>query len=185
MTSTMMRVGMFKRRRVSPFQFLMLLQLKEGPRYGYEMLKALKEQFKGVWEPKTGTIYPALRSLEARDFVKTDVRDNKDFYSLTEKGEELLKLIGERLEKDLKFADRYYSFVTRWMPRTMKGRIMEMLRTLADEDVWPPLYIEHFIDEKMDQNTKLEVLQSLRKLLEKRLRAVEGMMEDIKGGGEI
>lgn len=176
---------MFRRRRVSPFQFLLLLQLKEDPKYGYEMLKALREQFKGVWEPKTGTIYPALRSLESRGFVKTDVWDEKDFYSLTEKGDELLKLIGERLERDLKFADRYYDFVTSWMPSAMKDRIMEMLRTLADEDVWPPLYIEHFIDEKMDENTKLEVLQSLRKLLEKRLMAVDGMMEDIKGGGEI
>ena len=179
----MVRVGLFRRTRVSPFQFLMLLQLMDGSKYGYEMLKALREQFKGVWEPKTGTIYPSLRSLEARGFVKTDVIDDKDFYSLTEKGDELLKRIGERLERDLKFADRYYSFVTKWMPSAMKDRIVEMLRTLADEDVWPPLYIEHFIDEKMDQNTKLEILQIHRKLLEKRLRAVEGIMEDIKGDG--
>lgn len=169
---------------MSPLQFLMLLLLKEGSKYGYEMLKTLREQFEGVWEPKTGTIYPALRSLETRGFVKTEVRDDKEFYSLTEKGDTLLKRMGERLEVDLKFADRYYDFVTRRMPRTMKDRVVEMLRMLGDEDVWPPIFIKRFLDETMDRATKLEVLGSIRKLLESRLKEVDGMIEELRDGGE-
>lgn len=180
----MIRAGLLRRRRVSPLQFLMLLQLKEGQKYGYEMLKALREQFKDVWEPKTGTIYPALRSLEARGFVKTEVRDEKDFYSLTEDGDALLKRIGERLETDLRFAERYYDFVTRWMPRHMKDRAMGMLRMLANEDVWPPIFIERFLDETMDGASKLEVLRSIRKLLESRMKVVDRMIEGLRGGEE-
>jgi len=170
---------------VSPLQFLMLLQLKEGPKYGYEILKALREQFKGVWEPKTGTIYPALRSLEARGYVETETRDEKDFYSLTEGGSAFLKQIGNRLEKGLKFADRYYAFVTKRMPTAMKQKIVERMRMLADEDMWPPLFIEHFIDDEMDKATKLEILQIIRKLLERRLKAVESLTKDIKGDGKV
>lgn len=167
---------------MSPLQFLMLLQLKAGPKYGYEILKALREQFEEVWEPKTGTIYPALRSLEARGFVETEVRDGKEFYGLTERGDALLKLIGDRLEGDLKFADRYYRFVVRWMPSPMKDRVLEMLRMLAKDEVWPPIFIERFVDESMDRAEKLEALESIRRLLENRLCVVERMMEDLKGG---
>ncbi len=182
MTSTMMGAGMFRRPLVSPLQFLMLLQLKKGPKYGYEVLKAFREQFKGVWEPKTGTIYPALRRLEARGFVKTDLIEDKEFYSLTEKGEALFKQMGERLGRDLRFADRYFRFVTEWMPRAMKNRVVEMLRMLAEEGVWPPILIEHFIDE-MDSAPKLEVLEGMKKHLMNRLKAVEGLIEDLKEGG--
>lgn len=183
MTATMMGAGPFKR-RVSALQFLMLLQLKEGPKYGYEMLKALRDQFMGVWEPKTGTIYPALRGLEARGFLKTEDREGKDFYSLMEKGDALLRRIGERLERDLKFADRYYDFVTKRMPRPMKDKVVEMMRMLADEDVWPPIFIERFLDETMDRAMKLDVLGSIRKLLGKRLKVVDKMIEELKDGGE-
>lgn len=182
MTSTMMGAGMFRRPLVSPLQFLMLLQLNKGPKYGYEVLKAFREQFKGVWEPKTGTIYPALRRLEARDFVKTDLIEDKEFYSLTERGEALLKRMGDRLGRDLRFADRYFRFVTEWMPRAMKDRVVEMLSMLAEEDVWPPILIEHFID-GMDGTTKLEVLESMKKRLVNRMKVVEGLIEDLKEGG--
>ncbi len=181
MTSTMIGAGLFRRRRVSSLQFLMLLQLKEGPKYGYEMLKVLREQFKGVWEPKTGTIYPALRSLEARGFVETEVRNGKEFYRLTEEGDTLLRRIGERLEADLRFADRYYEFVTRWMPKPIKDKIAEMLRTMADDDVWPPIFIKRVLDETMDRATKLEVLESIRKLLRLRLSVVDEMIENLEG----
>jgi len=175
---------MFRRGRVSPIQFLMLLQLKEEPKYGYEILKALREQFEGVWEPKTGTIYPALRSLEARGFVETEASGGRDFYGLTERGDALLKRIGDRLEEDLKFADRYYRSVIRWMPRPMMNRVLEMLRMLADEEVWPPIFIERFVDDATERADKLEALEIIRKLLRNRLKVVEGMMEDLKGGGE-
>jgi DNA-binding PadR family transcriptional regulator len=180
----MIGAGLFRRSRVSPIQFLMLLQLKEGPKYGYEILKALRKQFEGVWEPKTGSIYPALRRLEARGFVETEASGGRDFYGLTERGEDLFKRIGDRLGEDLKFADRYYKYVIRWMPRPMMNRVLEMLRMLADEEVWPPIFIERFVDDATEQADKLEALEIIRKLLRNRLRVVEGMMEDLKGGGE-
>ena len=55
---------MYKGNRISPPQFLMLVMLRKGPMYGYEVLKVLREEFQGFWEPQTGAIYPALKRLE-------------------------------------------------------------------------------------------------------------------------
>ena len=65
---------------VSPLQVLLLIQLDGGPRYGYEVLKSLKEEFEGIWEPKTGTVYPALKSLERKGYVETLEKEGSDFY---------------------------------------------------------------------------------------------------------
>ena len=169
--------------RVSPLQFLFLLQLRGGSKYGYEMLKTLREQFNGVWEPKTGTIYPALRSLEARGFVETEERGGREFYALTERGDTLLKRMGKRLEIGFKLTDRYCDFVMRWMPRSAKNEVMEMLNMLAIEDVWPPLFLEHFLDESMELSTRLEVLGNFRKLLGKRLKVIDEMIAELRDGG--
>ena len=72
MSTLMSNMGPFMR-PVSPLQALLLVQLEEGPKYGYEMFKAIKDEFEGIWEPKTGSIYPVLKSLERRGFVATEI----------------------------------------------------------------------------------------------------------------
>jgi DNA-binding PadR family transcriptional regulator len=172
--------AMFGRWQVSHLQFLILLQLMKGPRYGYELLKDLREQFSGVWEPKTGTIYPALRRLEARGFVKTERKEEMDFYELNGGGEELLKQIGEKLESDLKFAHRYFMFAIQLMPSFIKYRMLNMMRVLAaEEDVMPPILIENFLED-VNVTTKLEVLESIKANLNNRLEVVERMIEASK-----
>ena len=173
----------FGRRQVSPLQFLMLLQLSSEQKYGYEILKALREQFEDIWEPRTGTIYPALRSLEAKGFVNTDVVNDTEFYSLTGKGEDLLRLIGDDLERDMRFANKYFSLVSEWMPKAMKLKVVEMLKRRAESEVWSPPHIEHFIDDEFDISTKMEVLEGIRKLLETRLKVVEKRLEELRRGG--
>jgi len=178
----MLGAGMLRRLHVSPLQFLMLLQLNKGARYGYEILKELKESFKGVWEPKTGTIYPALKRLETRGFVKTEMRDDKEFYSLTEKGVILLNQIGERLGMNLRFWDRYFLFISEWMPKEMKVRFVEKLKTLPDEATWPAIFIEHFFD-GMDSSIKMEVLERMKMRMMNGLTALDGMIRVLEDGG--
>lgn len=40
--------------------------------YGYEIIQALREKSGGRWAPKAGTIYPILRRLEMKGFVKSE-----------------------------------------------------------------------------------------------------------------
>jgi DNA-binding PadR family transcriptional regulator len=178
----MIGAGMLRMPHVSPLQFLILLHLNKGPNYGYEVLKTLREAFKGVWEPKTGTIYPALRRLEARGLVKTDMMDDKEFYSLTEKGRGFLNKMNERLGLNLDFSERYYKFVIERMPRAMKEKILERLRTPPEIAMWPLIFIGNFLDE-LDNTIKLEVLESIKGRLMNGLKMVDGTIKELEEGG--
>jgi DNA-binding PadR family transcriptional regulator len=181
----MMRAGPLIRRVVSPLQFLVLLQLNEGPKYGYEMLKALKEEFDGVWEPKTGAFYPALKSLEARGFVEIELRDETEFYNLTENGKMLLERLGERIERDHKFADRYFRAVVKWMPRPIRDKALGIMRSLSEEDVDVYSMMLHFLDETVERDRKLEVLEGMKKILKTRLTDVERLHTEIMEGDSV
>ena len=109
---------------MSPLQFLVIMQLSEESKYGYEMLKVLRDEFEGLWDLKTGTFYPALKSLESKGFVKTEIRDKTEFYSLTEKGTTLLESLGGRMEAEYKFTDAYFKTMMRWMPLDEKKEIL-------------------------------------------------------------
>jgi PadR family transcriptional regulator PadR len=52
----------------------MLWTLKKngGKMYGYKIMQSLQFKTKGRWAPKAGTIYPILRRLEKRGFVKSE-----------------------------------------------------------------------------------------------------------------
>jgi DNA-binding PadR family transcriptional regulator len=170
--------GLIARGRVvSPLQFLMLIQLEKGPKYGYEMLKIFREEFEEHWALKTGTFYPALRRLEARGFVKTEERDGKEFYSLTKRGKGLLENVGRRLELDYRFSDRYMRTVIKWMPSNFRDRILEFIQAMSRERV--NLYANlPYLFEDMDREKRLEVLRSIRSLLETHLDTVEGLYRE-------
>ena len=44
---------------------LLLAALEDGPRHGYAVIEALRQATGGQLEMATGTVYPALRRLEA------------------------------------------------------------------------------------------------------------------------
>lgn len=163
-------------------QFLILLQLKKQSKYGYEILKALRKQFGDVWEPKTGTIYPALRRLEARAFVRTEVKGGKEFYSLTEKGEGLLRDAGNYLGIDLEFADRYYDFVSRRLPPLLRAKLIERIKDgLSRQDEWPPILLHLLLNEIADEKAKLEILVKLREFLRTRLVLIDERIRELEG----
>ncbi len=60
--------------------------------YGYEIIQAHRKMTKGKWAPKAGTIYPILRRLEKRGFVKSEWAASKTgglkrrYYKITPEG---------------------------------------------------------------------------------------------------
>lgn len=175
----MMKGGLIHGRRVvSPLQFLVIMQLSEEPKYGYEMLKALRDEFDGLWDLKTGTFYPALKSLESRGFVETELRDQTEFYSLTEKGRTLLGSLGGRMETEYKVTDKYFKTVMKWMPLSVKRRLIEMIGFMASNpiDIYGdlPKLLKGVPTEK-----KKEVLDNLLVLIRRNLSQVEKVYQDI------
>ena len=146
--------------------------------YGYEILKALREQFGDVWEPKTGTIYPALRRLETRGFVQTELKEEKEFYSLTEKGKEILKDAGGLLEGDLEFA-KFPMF-----PLSPRGGRMPHGRWPIFLFGFPPPFHRHKFE---DKETRIRQLKRMREAAQKWLQAIDERIKELEsegGGGE-
>ena len=64
---------------------------------GYDLIQALNKHFAGTWQAKSGTIYPILSKLERNGFLKSKtvrspIGPLRKLYTLTNAGEELLKL---------------------------------------------------------------------------------------------
>jgi transcriptional regulator len=70
---------------------LLLASLENGPRHGYAVKEALRARSHAQFDLPTGTIYPALRRLEAAGLVKgtwteADGQRRRRIYRLTPAG---------------------------------------------------------------------------------------------------
>jgi DNA-binding PadR family transcriptional regulator len=71
-------------------KFVILRLLREKPRHGYEIIKALEEKMGGCYTPSAGTVYPTLQLLEDQGFVRGVDTDGKKVYHITPEGEKFL-----------------------------------------------------------------------------------------------
>src|SRR5437773_2172688 len=76
-------------------KYVILRLLKEKPRHGYEIMKALEERMGGWYSPSAGTVYPTLQLLEDLGHVRVEESEGKKVYHITPAGEAFL---GERRE---------------------------------------------------------------------------------------
>jgi DNA-binding PadR family transcriptional regulator len=102
----------YRGNRISPSQMIMLIMLRRGPMYGYELLKALRKEFEGAWTPKTGAIYPALKRLEEHGLIRSGQSDGRDYYSLTGDGREWLEERLGSMSAELVFMHRYFEVLS-------------------------------------------------------------------------
>jgi DNA-binding PadR family transcriptional regulator len=175
----MLRVGPLAAGVVSPLQFLLLLQLNKGPKYGYEMLMFLRDEFEGVWDVKTGSVYPALRSLESRGFVETSMKDETEFYTLTSSGESLLNSFSERIELRSKFTNRFFRAMFRLMPPNIRTGTLEIFRKLSEDDMDFYSAQMDLLDESMDKESMLEFLDEVKSIMETRFEMIERVRQKI------
>lgn len=94
------------RRRQQMFEsgemkFVILRLLKEKPRHGYEVIRALEEKLGGVYTPSAGTVYPTLQLLEDEGYVRVVETDGKKVYHVTPEGERYLEEHGDLLDEIL------------------------------------------------------------------------------------
>ena len=84
-----MRQQMFESGEV---KYVILRLLKEKPRHGYEVIKALEEKMGGYYTPSAGTIYPTLQLLEDQGYVRAVETEGKKVYHITPEGEAFARL---------------------------------------------------------------------------------------------
>ncbi|WP_449373430.1 PadR family transcriptional regulator [Arthrobacter psychrolactophilus] len=68
----------------------LLAVLEEGPRHGYEIIRALSDRFGGTYSPSAGTVYPRLSKLQEEGLLETTLDGRRTVYSLTDAGREEL-----------------------------------------------------------------------------------------------
>ncbi len=77
-------------------QMLLLAILEEAPKYGFQIIRELREATNGFFDLKEGTLYPALRRLEGKGYLKgrwnTETEGSpRKYYHMTDSGRKTLK----------------------------------------------------------------------------------------------
>ena len=171
--------GIFKRRKISPLQFLVLLDLKNGPKYGYEMLKDIRDEFSGVWKIETGTFYPALKSLEKRKLIISDTKDDTTYYHITETGTQMLELFGNNISEQFEFSEKFFDTTIKWLPKSF----IEMMLNLFSKRIMKrrgltrrlPIILQHIPAEK-----KVVFLEEVAEFMRNDLAFLENYIEEVK-----
>jgi len=74
---------------------LVLSLLKDGDKYGYEMVEALARRSDDTFQLKEGTLYPLLHTMEKENWVESYTKSSQNgrerkYYRLTPQGRERL-----------------------------------------------------------------------------------------------
>lgn len=77
-------------------QLLLLALLRKTPKYGFQIIRELREATDGFFDLKEGTLYPALRKLEAKGYLEGTWQTEEEgaprrYYQITESGQKALK----------------------------------------------------------------------------------------------
>lgn len=95
------------RARRGDARYILLDALRDGPKHGYEIIKALEERSAGRYIPSPGTVYPTLQYLEDQGLVRANQEAERRIYQLTEAGQVELAALAEQVTAFWsRFADR-------------------------------------------------------------------------------
>jgi DNA-binding PadR family transcriptional regulator len=86
--------GIFRAGRMladGDLRLIALALLAEGPRHGYDIIKALEERSSGIYSPSPGVVYPTLTFLEEAGYASSATEGNKKVFSITEAGKAYLE----------------------------------------------------------------------------------------------
>jgi DNA-binding PadR family transcriptional regulator len=64
--------------------------LADGPKHGYELIKALEARSGGLYRASPGVVYPTLQLLEDEGLIASEAQGGKRVYHLTDEGREEL-----------------------------------------------------------------------------------------------
>jgi DNA-binding PadR family transcriptional regulator len=64
--------------------------LRDQPRHGYDIIRALEERMGGSYRPSPGSVYPTLQMLEDLGYVTSTQQEGKKVYAITDEGRRYL-----------------------------------------------------------------------------------------------
>ena len=87
--------------RRGDLKYVILHLVKDEPRHGYDIIRALEEYSHGLYTPSAGVVYPTLQLLEEMGHITGEQQDGKKVYSITQDGLDFLAK-GEKRSNDIR-----------------------------------------------------------------------------------
>ncbi len=165
--------------KLTPIQLLILIQLLETSKYGYEILRGLRDAFRGAWEPKTGTIYPTLKALENKGYVTKKVKDEKTHYSLSKQGREKLREMSDYVAEYLLFNSRFIESTVENMPPSFTQEVFTKIHLAGIDEILPEATILEAIRNLRDMELKRVFLETRKSILQRKLKLVKKQLKDL------
>jgi DNA-binding PadR family transcriptional regulator len=79
-------------------KYVILDLLKDQPRHGYDIIRALEGRSGGLYRPSPGSVYPTLQMLEDLGYVEATQQEGKKVYAITDAGRQFLAEQGDILD---------------------------------------------------------------------------------------
>ncbi|WP_417233972.1 PadR family transcriptional regulator [Arthrobacter sp.] len=103
--------------------------LDDGPKHGYDIIRALSDRFGGTYSPSAGSVYPRLAKLEEEGLVDTRQEGRRNLYGLTPDGRRELAERGDELSS----IDADISASVTRLADTLSAEIRENMRSVRAE----------------------------------------------------
>ncbi len=143
-------------------KYVILDLIRDKPRYGYEVIRALEERSLGFYKPSPGAVYPTLQMLEELGYVSLSQHDGKKIYSITDEGLEFL-------EEQKGVADEIRDHMKRhWNPKNV-GEFAETMFELSRVGSKMKRRFRHLEPDQM---------QRIKVIVSRACREIEAILEE-------
>ena len=102
-----MKIARFFRRGL--LRYMVLDLINESPLHGYEVIKHFQDEFNGLYQPSSGSIYPILQSFEEQGYINLEETDGKKVYSITPKGKAFLNTMESKFQERIERMETFIS----------------------------------------------------------------------------
>jgi DNA-binding PadR family transcriptional regulator len=109
--------------------------LNEGPKHGYQVMKAMEERSGGLYRASAGSVYPTLQQLVDEELIQSEAQDGKRVYTITDAGRTELAKDPEAVNRIWRRAEHWEEWKSFRPVRPFNPALMHTLMTLM-KDVW-------------------------------------------------
>ncbi len=140
-------------------RYLILKLLADRPMHGYEVMQALGSEARGWYTPSAGSVYPVLQMLEDQSYVRSEERDGKRTYSITDEGR---RFLDENRERVADVFDRISDFTGRFTGSEMRDLTKSFIH-----------FAQVSFEEAVKRAGDKDSLDRLKEILERATREME------------
>ena len=165
-----------------------LYTLLRGPLHGYEIIKRIRENTFDLLTPTAGSLYPALKELEANGLIRGEWHQQKrriKVYAITDKGREAFRQV---IEKHFSIASAIRKWLLKQLAPVHPVEIgettpvfMQIVKVLLlNENATIKDRIEALRDLKERLQQLNEVIDKLVSNIDRRIRSLEAEIKSLK-----